>query len=264
MQIICLGSGSSGNAFFIRQGTTAILLDAGLPSATVRRHLRACGISMQAVQAIVLSHEHHDHVRGLAGLLEDDPRPIIATRGTWQALNPGTGLHWVLLQPGVPLTLGDIVLHPIPVTHDAAEPVGFLIEDATTRIALFTDLGNVTTEVVTALRSAHLLVLEANYDTELLRRGPYPPWLKARISSPLGHLSNESCAQALRRAVHAPHQEIWLAHLSEQNNAPEIAERCVRTALGAIPNPIRALPRRGQPVVWDSRTQPVQLSLRFS
>ncbi len=255
MRVVSLASGSSGNALVIQHGDTTLLLDAGLPTHALRTALAALRVGDDTLTAILLSHEHHDHVCGLAHLLRYQHVPVICTAGTLRALDPGPGFGHKVIVPGRAYELGALVVLPVEVSHDASEPVGFVVSDGEATAAVFTDLGTVDQHVYEALRTAHLVVLEANYDSGLLERGSYPWPLKQRIRSPRGHLSNEECASTLARLDFWAGREIWLAHLSAENNTPRRALQTVRQTIGIRHErvPIRTLPRRGSPVEWDSR-----------
>lgn len=254
MRVVSLGSGSSGNALLIQHEGTNLLLDIGLSCRDLRIRLASFGIEDHSLTAILLSHEHYDHIRGLARFLHYQPCPVLATAGTLHALDPGPGFRHERIVPGQSLDVGKLTIIPIAVSHDALEPVGFVISDGEATIAVFTDLGTVDRGVYEALCAAQLVILEANYDSHLLERGSYPWPLKRRIKSSHGHLSNEECAATLARLNLGPVREIWLAHLSAENNTPQHALQTVRTALGHSHDllAIRALPRRGAPVFWDS------------
>lgn len=256
MRVVSLGSGSSGNALLIQHDGTNLLLDAGLSCRDLRGRLASFGVGDHDLTAILLSHEHHDHIRGLAQFLRYQPCPVLATSGTLHALDPGPGFPCLRLQPGKAFEVGTLNIVPIAVSHDALEPVGFVVSDSEATVAIFTDLGTVDRAVYEALHAAQLVVLEANYDRELLVSGSYPWPLKRRILSSQGHLSNDECAATLARLDMSPVQEIWLAHLSAENNTPRHALHAVQTALGPSNDrlAIRALPRRGAPVWWDSST----------
>jgi phosphoribosyl 1,2-cyclic phosphodiesterase len=230
-------------------------LDAGLPCSLLRAKLASLGIEDGSLTAILLSHEHDDHVRGLSRLLRSHESPVVATAGTIRALEPGPGFLHRRIVPGCPIEIGDVCVTPLPVSHDAAEPVGFVVSDGESVAAVFTDLGTVDGHVYESLCGADLVVLEANYDSVLLELGPYPRPLKERIRSPTGHLSNEDCASTLSRLPLLRVKEIWLAHLSAENNTPQRALGAVTAVISARHHrpAVRVLPRRGAPVAWDSR-----------
>ncbi|MCB0216954.1 MAG: MBL fold metallo-hydrolase [Chloroflexi bacterium] len=236
-----LASGSSGNALFLRAGETRILVDAGIPAARIERGLAELGESADALDAVLLTHEHADHVRGLGGLLA--PRPelrVLATAGTRRALESARGdLGKSGLRPawGAALVaargvdLGQLRLRPFPLPHDAAEPVGFRFEAGDRAIGLATDLGSSTPVVERSLAGCSVLILEANHDLDLLARGPYPVFLKRRVASHQGHLSNAQAASLLQRLAGPALRHVVLAHLSRTNNRPDAALRTVAPAL---------------------------------
>lgn len=266
MRVVCLGSGSSGNAFVIQSGSTSLLLDVGLPWRLLHAGLVSLGLGDRPLTAILLSHEHVDHVRSLARVLGVHDSPVYATPGTIRALDPGPGFRHHRILPGCPLELGETFVVPVPVSHDAAEPVGFVLGDGEHVVAVFTDLGTVDRHVDQSLSGADLIVLEANYDSTLLEYGPYPRPLKDRIRSPWGHLSNDDCASTLARLPLGRVKEIWVAHLSAENNTPDRARRAVTGAIaaGQYRPQVRVLPRRNNPVVWDSRGDSIGVAqLRF-
>ncbi len=229
MEVFCFGSGSRGNAFVVRVRRTAFLIDAGFPPSVLRTWLARCGIRDQELSAVVITHEHHDHVRGLAGLLRWHSCPVFATRGTLAALKLETA-RCVRVAPDEWVEVHDLAFCPVAVWHDANEPVGLRIASPEAELALFTDLGSPTSEVIASVRNATLTIIEANHDRTLLEGGPYPEWLKRRITSPYGHLSNDAAAQVVRECGPSTHT-VWLAHLSAETNRPELAEAAVRTRL---------------------------------
>lgn len=256
MRITSLGSGSSGNAFLIQSATTSVLIDCGVGVRTCVSALRSF-VPTGRLDAIVVSHEHSDHVRSLAALLHRHACPVAMTRGTRRMLHVETACTEVT--PGGRFREGDIEVTFIAVAHDAAEPCGFVVECSGRSAAIFTDLGHVTPGVAEALRAADTIVLEANYDPSMLRAGRYPAHLKRRIASPHGHLSNDDCATALATFA-ARADTIWLAHLSENNNHPRVAETAVTESLRmrGIATAARPLPRSA-PQVLDARPEsPVQ------
>ena len=202
MRVTCLASGSSGNCLLVQSGSTHVLLDAGVGVRVARKELAARDVADHALSAILISHEHNDHVRALPSLLGYQRAPVLATRGTLAALQPWISAEYDALTPGLACEIGELCVTPVRVSHDATEPVGFVFEAAGVRVAVFTDLGCVDGDVASAICGAALVVLESNYDEQLLARGSYPAHLKRRIRGPQGHLSNADCA-GWRRAESA-------------------------------------------------------------
>lgn len=270
MRVTSFGSGSSGNALLIQvegqEGSTNVLIDAGIPVRRLRAGLAAAGVPDDGLDAILVSHEHYDHISALPRLARYHRCPIFATSGTIRALDVGATDRWERLVPEQTCRIGSLAITPIPVPHDAAEPVGFFVSTDSVRAAIFTDLGSTAALVQEPLAQAHLVVLEANYDEDMLERGPYPARLKRRIRGGHGHLSNAECGDFLARTLSTATMDIWLAHLSENNNRPRLAHQTVAQRLGAGPaGPrLRPMPRHGQPIVWDAASalqRPRQIGL---
>ncbi len=236
MALVCpLFSGSSGNSYYIGQEGEGILIDAGRSAKQLSERLSLCGIDQKAVRAIFVTHEHRDHIQGLRVLAGRLGVPVYASPGTLKALESMGVLNGKF--PVYPLSLAGTAcagmqIRPFHTSHDCAEGYGYCIETADGRRAAFaTDLGYCSPEVYTAISGAQLLVLESNHDVRMLECGPYPYPLKRRILSKKGHLSNETCAQVLTDLVRTGTQHVLLAHLSRQNNTPDLARV---TSLGAL------------------------------
>ena len=229
-----LASGSSGNACFLEVGGVRVLVDAGLTLPRLTRALRELDCAPADLDAVLITHEHSDHVRGLAELRAAVPAlPIHATPATARAVDGVCGpvVDRPNLEHGVPLEIGPLRALPFRVDHDAADPVGYRLAAGDFAMAVATDLGDDTPVIRRAMVDCRALVLEANHDEDLLARGPYPVFLKRRVASRRGHLSNRQAAQ-LVAAVAGPRLEhVVLCHLSESNNSPERAEQAVRSAL---------------------------------
>jgi phosphoribosyl 1,2-cyclic phosphodiesterase len=242
MRLYSLGSGSSGNGFIVENAQAAVLLDCGIAARACQSALRELGL-VERLGAVVISHEHTDHIRSVAAVLRKRDCHIVTTAGTYRSLRHDA--PWFPHQAGDRFTESGIEVTFVGVSHDAAEPCGFVIDADGTRVAIFTDLGYVSEEVLDAVSSADIIVLESNFDTTMLKRGGYPAHLKRRIQSPVGHLSNDDCASALVAAVNARTRGIWLAHLSHNNNTPELAVNTASDALrlAGFGIPVQALPR---------------------
>jgi len=253
MRVTSFGSGSNGNAFLVQAGSTALLIDAGVPIRLLCTGLRLAGVGDGQLTAALITHEHIDHVRAAAQLCRYQPVPYLATEGTIGALRHCPA-DWTRVSASASLRVGEIDVTPIAVSHDAAEPVGFVVEHDGVRVSLFTDLGETTEDVCSALSDSSLIVLESNYDEQMLRSGPYPAHLKRRIRGPRGHLGNADCADLLAAHMSDRTSDVWLAHLSVKNNRPDIARASAEMRLGgaaACPT-ISTVPRFGASISWDS------------
>jgi phosphoribosyl 1,2-cyclic phosphodiesterase len=251
-RIRVLRSGSSGNAVLVEGGGTSVLVDAGLAAETLLREL--AGVSLPAPSAILLTHEHDDHAKGAAALARSLGVPVYANEGTIRAAGEGlAGAPVERFLTGVPFQIGALGVEPFLVSHDAVEPVGFVVAQNGTRTFIATDLGEVTEGVLLAAASADTVLVEANYDLALLGVSPYPWFLKNRILSPTGHLSNDAAA---RLAVHAASRRagsIFLIHLSDINNLTSLARDTVQWALAAegLDGPrIEAVRANGASPLW--------------
>jgi len=228
MRYASLASGSKGNCHALTDGHRTLLIDAGISYLQIRTRLEALGWPLTAVKAVAFTHEHSDHIAALPVLLKRTRWSILATEETLEAICRIQGIavpadRWVPLRPGHAVDWDGWRILPFSTPHDAVDPVAFRVELDGRSAAVVTDLGHPTALVVDHCRNLDLLALEANHDVQMLREGSYPPQLKARILSRVGHLSNESMAELLGR-VHSPRlRTVVLAHLSEQNNEPELA-----------------------------------------
>lgn len=253
VQVQSLGSGSSGNALLIETTTQSFVIDCGIGPRALKTALAAYGRDLSTITALFLSHEHSDHVRSL-GSFERAAVPIIATTGTARAADVAKHL-WQEIRPESPIRIGKAEITALPVQHDAAEPCGYVFTIEESRIVVLTDLGCATESLREAVGAADLVVIEANHDEQMLRRGPYPAYLKQRVLSPQGHLSNVACADFLVDAFagSAHIRTVWLAHLSQTNNRPGLATTAVEAALAAHGHafPVSALPRTRRGPVWQ-------------
>lgn len=238
-----LGSGSRGNATLVCSATTAVLLDCGFSVAELSRRMRRIGLDPDCIDAIVVTHEHGDHVRGVGPLARATGAPVYMSAGTRRACGWDGEARTVV--PLEPFTSGDIELLPFPVPHDAAEPVQYVFRHAGLRLGVVSDLGRPTPCVVEALRGCHGLMLEANHDPDMLARGPYPETLRQRVGGPFGHLSNRQAAELLEQVAGTQLQFLVLTHISEKNNLPRLAAEACRKP--GLPEPLVACQTRGTP-----------------
>ncbi|MBI4912708.1 MAG: MBL fold metallo-hydrolase [Acidobacteria bacterium] len=240
MHYASLASGSKGNCHALGDGERILLLDAGISLRRIRLALEHLDWDHGRVQALALTHEHSDHVGSVDVILRRTDWTILATPETKAAVEACRGVEipgnrWIPLRAGRPTNWEGWRLLPFSLPHDAADPVAFRVEVGGLQAAVVTDLGHPTALVADHLRDLDLLVLEANHDLEMLREGPYPPALKARILSRVGHLSNASMAELLSQALGPRLRHLVLAHLSEQNNDPALARLAAEEALGPTP-----------------------------
>ncbi|MFQ5927553.1 MAG: MBL fold metallo-hydrolase [Terriglobia bacterium] len=224
MQVTILGSGSSGNAMLVSSGHTRLLIDAGFSKRETLRRLAATGEPADSVQAILISHEHADHVQGLLALAQEWNARVYLTPGAREALGWAEALPRVeTFRSGERFPIGDIEVTSFLTPHDAAEPVGFTFQAEGLKTALVTDIGFITELIKQQIRGADCLIIESNHDLEMLRHGPYPWFVKQRVLSRLGHLSNLELGRFLEEDYDGVARYLILAHISENNNHPEIA-----------------------------------------
>jgi phosphoribosyl 1,2-cyclic phosphodiesterase len=228
-----LGSGSTGNATLVEAGATRILLDAGLGPRELAERLQSAGVDPASLAVVVLSHEHADHARGAPAFSRKWGVPLCGTRGTYAAAGLGAEeiAGYDVLAPGGHRRVGDLTVRAVALPHDAAEPVAFVVSAFGASLGHATDLGHVSRAVVEAFRGCDAVLLESNYDPDMLRRGPYPWSLKERILSARGHLSNDDVARFLGDGLGEACRAVVLAHLSQKNNHPELARRAAEQAL---------------------------------
>lgn len=268
LEVISLGSGSSGNALLVRTADVVLLVDCGVGIRHMSRVLESHALQLSDIDALLISHEHIDHIREAPRFAAFETT-IMSSRGTAQAaglLSP----NWAEARPQQSIRVAGVEVIAIPVSHDAREPCGFLIRTPGGAITVLTDLGTAPSFAAEAIVESDLVVLEANHDIDLLRRGSYPLSLQRRILSDSGHLSNNACAELLVLALRGSQRlpTVWLAHLSEANNRPRLAAETVNRRLGqvGIRLGLQTLPRREASAPWQAgRAKPgsAQLMLDF-
>lgn len=235
MRFAVLGSGSSGNATVVRAGNTTVLVDAGFSGRDLERRLAELGVAPSEIRAIVVTHDHGDHTRGMGVFARRHGTPLHLTDRTREAcarlLTGGEVIR--PYRPGRPFAVGDVRVEPFITVHDAADPVGVALVDECTglRLGVATDLGRPTAQIRHALSGCDFLILEANHDEVLLANAPYPWPVKRRIASSHGHLSNAAAARFAVELLHPRLAGILLAHLSNESNRPEVALKVVGKAL---------------------------------
>ena len=254
MRFCSLGSGSSGNATMVEasQGITStlLLIDSGFSLRELTRRMERAGTSPQQLTAVFVTHEHSDHATGVLTLARRHRVPIVTSRGTWRAMGDSDFDPALLrlVADGDGVELGDLMLQPFAVPHDANEPLQLCLSDGARRLGVLTDIGSIAPRPLAALAKLDAFLLECNHDEALLRGGSYPESLKHRILGTHGHLSNACAADLLSRVQHAGLHTVAAAHLSERNNRPDLAGRALAAVRGcsvgeiAIADPALGLP----------------------
>ena len=244
IKLCTLASGSSGNSLYLESKHSKILIDAGISLRRISRSLGDLGTAVSDLDAVVLSHEHEDHSRAVGRMPEVPVYVSGETVDYWERKKNGSGngsgtsrspngaiSQLMEFDSQAPFRINDLTVTPFSVAHDAIDPVGFTVTDGHVKIGVVTDIGKPTALVRESLRDCDALVVESNHDREMLFAGPYPPYLKQRISGGQGHLSNEQSAFLLGDVLHEGLKYVLLAHLSDRNNTPEMALGCSLEAL---------------------------------
>lgn len=227
MEVISLQSGSSGNCIYVESNGIRLLFDAGISGRQTEQRLAEHGKDIREVDALIISHDHRDHTACMGVLHRKYGIPLHVSRLTLKATKRGMNVGVLNevnhFRSGDTLTFGEVKVETIPTPHDAADGVAFVVDDANKRFGVLTDLGHVFADVRKAIASLDAVLLESNYDEEMLDEGPYPEFLKSRISGPHGHISNQDAAELLRDCATERLQWACLAHLSDENNDPAVA-----------------------------------------
>lgn len=237
VRFISLASGSSGNCCYIGTSTYGILIDAGIAVRTIKKTLKEVGIGIETIRAVFITHDHADHIKAVGGLGEKLHIPIYATARIHEGINKNycitEKLHSSIryLEKEQPMQLEDFRVVSFEVPHDGTDNVGYCIEIDGKVFSFLTDLGEITPTAANYIRKANYLILEANYDDEMLQMGNYPQYLKDRIISRTGHMSNIDTAVFLAENITEEMKYIWLCHLSKDNNHPELAYKTVEWKL---------------------------------
>lgn len=235
---ISFGSGSSGNCYYIYTESDAIMVDAGVGVRTLKKYMRDYGINFALLHHLLITHDHADHIKCVGSLSHDLHLPVWATQEVHQGIDRNycvqrkvEPINRRLVSPGVAEQMGEFLVTPFHVPHDSSDNVGYMITVEGRNLTIMTDAGEVTEEMAHYIEQSDYLVIEANHDREMLLHGPYPKHLKERITSATGHLSNDDCAHAIAQHMTQRLRHVWLCHLSEENNHPELARKTVETVL---------------------------------
>lgn len=238
LTLFVFGSGSCGNCYYLTNGTEALLIDAGVGIRRLKRNMSDYGVKMGHVKALLVTHDHADHVKNAGVLSKDYNLDVYATQNVHNGIERSFMIkqkvdasHRKIVEDGVAIQIGPYSITPFTLPHDSSENVGYCIKYNEETFCIMTDVGAVTDNVNRYIKEANHLVIEANYDPEMLRGGRYPEILKQRITSGTGHLSNIQTATALSDNFHENLRNVWLCHLSEENNHPELAKKTVETHL---------------------------------
>lgn len=235
MKFCSLYSGSSGNSLFVASDTTRILVDSGLTGKKIQEGLKAIDVDPATINGMVITHEHDDHIKSAGILSRRFNIPIYANTKTWRAMAPMIGEvrdeNIKVFNEYDPFQIGDIVVKPFEIPHDAASPCGYSFVHEDRKISIATDIGCMTPSILESIMDSDLVLLEANHDVEMLKIGPYPYVLKRRVLSDRGHLSNEAAGHAIVKLLEGRTKKIILGHLSNTNNYPELALQTVLSVL---------------------------------
>lgn len=245
MRLCSIASGSSGNCIYVGSQATHLLVDVGISGRKAENGLHNLGLTARDLDGILITHEHADHIAGIGVMARKYELPIYATQGTIEAIKNNSTVGAIEEELFVPikadkkLTIKDIAINPMKISHDAAEPVAYRFSYGRKKVAVCTDLGVFNDYTVECLRGMDALLLEANHDVNMLQVGPYPYYLKQRILGDRGHLSNENSGRLLSRILHDKLQAVVLGHLSKDNNLPELAYEAVRMEITLGENPYK-------------------------
>ena len=238
LRFLSLGSGSSGNCYLLYTDSDALLIDIGVGTRMLKRRLREYGLSMDRVTAVLVTHDHADHVKSVGTVSKDYLLPVYTTREVHAGIDRNYCVrHKIapdrmrLVEREMCFEVGSFKVTPFSVPHDSADNVGYRIEAEGVVFSVMTDVGHVTQRMKEVIGGTDYLVIEANYDEEMLTAGPYPEHLKTRIAGPLGHMSNRVCGVAIAENATERLRHVWLCHLSEENNDPELAFKVVSERL---------------------------------
>ncbi len=246
MRLCSIASGSSGNCIYVGSDQTHLLVDAGISGKRIEFGLNELDLTTSDIHMMLLTHEHSDHIKGLGVLARKYHIPVYATAGTIRAIREADSIGKVPdgifheIRPDTDLQLGDVTVHPFSISHDAREPVGYRFEHDKKKIAVATDMGIYDDYTIENLKDLDALLLEANHDVNMLQVGRYPYYLKQRILSDSGHLSNETAGKLLCHILHDDVKKVLLGHLSHENNYSELAYATVCSEVTMGDNPYKA------------------------
>ena len=236
----CFASGSSGNCYYLGTHRRGILIDAGISARSIQKYLHEMGLEFRNIMGVLITHDHADHIRAVGTLGERVKLPIYSTPEIHAGIDRNYGVREKLrtsrrfFNKGEQWDLYGLKINTFGIEHDSTDCVGYSIDYRGQRFVLMTDCGSVNEEMKEYIRTANHLVIEANHDEHMLLNGPYPTYLKERILSPCGHQSNDTCGELLKQNWHPGLRNVWLCHLSQENNDPEVAYNTVASYLEQI------------------------------
>jgi len=245
LNFITFGSGSSGNCYYLYTEEESLMIDVGVGARTLKKFFREYGLQLNAIDNILITHDHADHVKSVGSISHDYGIPVYTTHRVHVGIENNYCVRCKIsqervkvIEPGTTFNLGNFEITPFSVPHDSLDNVGYKIKYGEVIFCIITDAGHITEDMSQYISEAHYLVIEANHDEEMLFAGPYPQYLKDRIVSSIGHLSNKDCGEALSQYATMDLKHVWLCHLSEENNHPELARKTVEQILrsyGIVP-----------------------------
>ncbi|MDO5446992.1 MAG: MBL fold metallo-hydrolase [Prevotellaceae bacterium] len=240
IKFICFGSGSSGNCYLLLTEESGIMIDAGVGARALKKHFKDRGISLNRIKHILVTHDHADHIKSVGALSSELGVAVYATEKVHEGIKQNFVVRSKVkdenirfIEKDATIHLDDFEITPFSVPHDSQDNVGYCIKNGNVTFCLMTDAGYVTDKMCHYISEANYLVLEANHDKEMLRNGHYPDFLKQRIASQTGHLSNMDCGKAVAENATPKLKHLWLCHLSEENNHPELARKTVESILAS-------------------------------
>ena len=238
LKFISFGSGSSGNCYYLFTETDGLIIDIGVGLRTLKKYFRDYGLSLSSIHHVLITHDHADHIKSVGSISFEYHLPIYATKKVHDGIDRNYCVQRklssdkkLIVTPGTPVELGSFHVTPFEVPHDATENVGYEVQACGVTFVIITDAGSITEEMCRHIAHADYLIIEANHDVEMLQRGPYPKHLKDRIMSSTGHLNNHDCGVAIAENMKEGLKHVWLCHLSEENNHPELARKTVEAVL---------------------------------
>lgn len=245
LKFISFGSGSSGNCYYLFTETDGLLIDSGIGVRALKKGFSQKGLRMDMVHNILVTHDHADHIKSVGNVSAENDIPVYSTRVVHDGIHRNFYVHTKVppklvryLEKDVTTKIGEFIVTPFDVPHDSADNVGYCVEFQGVIFCIITDIGEITTEIRRYIGKAQYLVIESNHDEQMVISGKYPDYLKKRILGNRGHLSNANCGLALAENMKESLRQVWLCHLSEENNHPELARKTVETILrshGIVP-----------------------------